>query len=123
MKLQLVAKTGHPDFLDLPWDRPLEEWESERLVEVVRGIGRHVVRFVDYDGSLYPGGGVAGLSNRLLDSIADLLVRLHLAGFFWGDCSLSNTLFRRDAGALAAYVVDTETSELHPQLTDGQRVH
>src|SRR5918911_4917622 len=53
MNFQLVARTGQPDFLDLPWDTPLEEWESERLVEVVRGIGRHVVRFVDYDGSLY----------------------------------------------------------------------
>jgi hypothetical protein len=53
----------------------------------------------------------------------NLLVRNHVAGFFWGDCSLSNTLFRRDAGALAAYVVDTETGELHPQLSDGQRNH
>ena len=53
MKLQLVARTGHPDFLDLPWEEPLEEWESERLVEVVRGISRHVVRFVNYDGALY----------------------------------------------------------------------
>src|SRR4029453_12488452 len=41
--------------------------------------------------------------------------------FFWGDCSLSNTLFRLDAGALAAYIVDVETSELHPSLSDGQR--
>ena len=48
-------------------------------------------------------------------------MRLHLSGFFWGDCSLSNTLFRLDAGALAAYVVDVETSELHPALSDGQR--
>jgi Domain of unknown function (DUF4032) len=48
-------------------------------------------------------------------------VRVHLAGFFWGDCSLSNTLFRRDAGALAAYLVDAETGEIHPQLSDGQR--
>ena len=58
---------------------------------------------------------------RLLDALAGLFVRLHLAGFFWGDCSLSNTLFRRDAGALAAYLVDAETGELHPRLTDGQR--
>jgi hypothetical protein len=48
-------------------------------------------------------------------------VRLHLAGFYWGDCSLSNTLFRRDAGALAAYLVDAETGELHPRLSPGQR--
>jgi hypothetical protein len=184
VQLQLVAKTGHPDFLDLPWGLPLEEWESERFVEVVRGIGRHVVRFVDYSGALYAlkelperlawreyrllgeladqsipvveavgvvahratedeqavlitryldfslpyrtlftGRGVPDLRNRLLDSLADMLVRLHLAGFFWGDCSLSNALFRRDAGALTAYLVDAETGELHPELSDGQRRH
>ncbi|MFC4531251.1 DUF4032 domain-containing protein [Sphaerisporangium dianthi] len=60
---------------------------------------------------------------RLLDALAVLLVRLHLSGFFWGDCSLSNTLFRRDAGAFAAYLVDAETGELHPVLTEGQRGH
>ena len=55
--------------------------------------------------------------------LAGLLVRLHLAGFFWGDCSLSNALFRRDAGELSAYLVDAETGELHERLSDGQRIH
>ena len=50
-------------------------------------------------------------------------MRLHLGGFFWGDRSLSNTLFRRDAGALAAYLVDAETSEAHPKLSEAQRLH
>jgi hypothetical protein len=59
--------------------------------------------------------------SRLLDALAVLLVRAHLAGFFWGDCSLSNALFRRDAGAFAAYLVDAETSALRPTLSDGQR--
>ncbi|MEU0781158.1 DUF4032 domain-containing protein [Streptomyces sp. NPDC006173] len=59
--------------------------------------------------------------HRLMDALAVLLVRLHLAGFAWGDCSLSNTLFRRDAGAYAAYLVDAETGDLHPQLSTGQR--
>ncbi|HZG35523.1 MAG TPA: DUF4032 domain-containing protein [Gaiellaceae bacterium] len=182
-RLQLRARTGHPDFLDLPWQRPLADWRSERLVEVTRGIHRHVVRFVEYSGAIYalkelPGGlarreyrllrdlaaddmpvvevvGVVSdrpggldsvlitrhldyslpfrtlfsrgslpdLRRRLLDAGAELLVRLHLGGFFWGDCSLSNTLFRRDAGALAAYLVDAETGELHPSLSDGQRRH
>ena len=181
--LQLLARTGHPDFLDLPWDEPLAEWEHDRLVEVVRGIHRHVVRFVDYDGRIYalkelpervarreysllrrlgeesvnvvdavgivlgrPDGldavlitrhldfslpyrslfstrGIADLGTNLLDGLAQLLARLHLVGFFWGDCSLSNTLFRRDAGALSAYLVDAETGELHQQLSDGQREH
>ncbi len=182
-RLQLQARTGHPDFLDLPWELPLEDWRSERLVQVVRGIGRHVVRFVDYDGrvyalkelpatvarheyellralgaaempvveavgvatradealeavlvtrhldyslpfrTLFSGPGRPDLGERLLDAAAELLVRLHLAGFFWGDYSLSNTLFRRDAGALSAYLVDAETGELHETLTDGQREH
>ncbi len=61
------------------------------------------------------------LGDRLLDALVGLLVRLHLAGFYWGDCSLSNTLFRRDAGLLQAYIIDVETSERHDQLTDGQR--
>jgi Domain of unknown function (DUF4032)/Lipopolysaccharide kinase (Kdo/WaaP) family len=58
---------------------------------------------------------------KLLDALVELLVRLHLSGFFWGDCSLSNALFRYDAGTLEAYLVDTETSEQHPELTQGQR--
>ncbi|MGD9093192.1 MAG: DUF4032 domain-containing protein, partial [Anaerolineales bacterium] len=51
---------------------------------------------------------------HLLDAIAGLLIQIHLAGVYWGDCSLSNTLFRRDAGELQAYLVDAETSEIHP---------
>ncbi len=180
MRIQLVPRAAHVDFLDLPWQQPLEEWESGRLVEVPRGIGRHVVRFVDYAGTFFalkelppaiarreyrllrslaergiPVVEAVGIVSergelpdvlltryldfslpyrialarkplpdqleRLLDAFAQLLVRLHLAGFFWGDCSLSNTLFRRDAGELAAYLVDAETAEQHPRLSDGQR--
>ncbi|MBK4121558.1 DUF4032 domain-containing protein [Kocuria rhizophila] len=58
---------------------------------------------------------------RLVDALASLIVQLHLSGFYWGDVSLSNTLFRRDAGQFAAYLVDAETGELHPRLTRGQR--
>ena len=60
---------------------------------------------------------------RVVDALVVLLVRLHVEGFWWGDCSLSNTLFRRSAGELAAYLVDAETGELHPSLSDGQRAH
>jgi len=59
--------------------------------------------------------------NRLLDALVALIVRMHLTGFSWGDCSLSNTLFRRDAGAFAAYLVDAETGNLYPKLSEGQR--
>ena len=173
--------------LELPWEQALEGWSCTELVELERGIGRNVVRFVEVGGAYYalkelPGalaqreyrllGHLEGtsvptvepvgvVSERisgsgeelqavlitryleyslpfrtvlgrgllaepeavLLDGLAGLLVRLHLAGFFWGDCSLSNALFRRDAGALAAYLVDVETGELHEQLTEGQRRH
>ncbi len=60
---------------------------------------------------------------RLVDGLVVLVTRLHLVGFYWGDCSLSNTLFRRAAGDFAAYLVDAETGELHEQLSDGQRAH
>jgi hypothetical protein len=168
--------------LSLPWSEPLESWNDERLVEIrMRGLSRHVVRFVTDDGELYalksihenlarreyrllrhlaeagvPAVSVVGFvidrgrdadailvtrfldysatyralfsnprggqpTDRLLDAMVELLVRLHLTGFFWGDCSLSNTLFRLDAGTLEAYLVDAETSEQHPTLTKGQR--
>ena len=180
-QFQLVARTGHPDFLDLPWGTPLEEWDSPRLVNLIRGISRHVVRFVEYDTALYAlkelperparrewtllrrlegqglpvveavgivtnrgedldailitrhleyslpyralfaGAAIPDLRTHLLNGLAELLARLHIRGFFWGDCSLSNALFRRDAGALSAYLVDAETGELHGALSDGQR--
>jgi tRNA A-37 threonylcarbamoyl transferase component Bud32 len=180
-EFRLTARTGHPSFLDLPWNEPLEEWDTPRLVNVIRGISRHVVRFVEYDGALYAlkelperparrewtllrrlesqglpvveavgivtdrvddldavlitrhleyslpyralvsGAAIPDLRTHLLNSLIELLTRLHLRGFFWGDCSLSNALFRRDAGALSAYLVDAETGELHPKLSDGQR--
>lgn len=174
--LEIHIRPGHPDFLDLPWDLPLSEWQDrcERLEEVPRGLSRHPVVFVNYSGTLYalkeldlgvaeqeyellrqaqethlpvvtpigtvrtkPSQRVASVlvtqylesslpyrmlfmsqgleryRQHLLDAIAGLLVELHLNNFYWGDCSLSNTLFRRDAGALRAYLVDAETAEIH----------
>jgi hypothetical protein len=60
---------------------------------------------------------------RLLDGMASLMVELHRHGVFWGDCSLANTLFSRDGQTLAAWLVDAETSEVHPALSRGQREH
>ncbi len=180
-RFQLLARTANPSFLDLPWERPLETWKSARFVNLIHGISRHVVRFVEYDGAifalkelperparreyallrqleaqalpvvesfglvtgraddldavlitrhldyslpyrtLFSGHAVPDLRTHLLNAFAELIARLHLRGFFWGDCSLSNTLFRRDAGALSAYLVDAETGELHDRLSDGQR--
>ena len=62
-----------------------------------------------------------GYRDRLLDAMASLLVDLHRAGVYWGDCSLANTLLRRDGDRLQAHLVDAETSEIHPRLSDGQR--
>ena len=61
--------------------------------------------------------------NNMANALAYLLVQLHLLGFWWGDCSLSNTLFRRDAESFAAYLVDAETGEFQNRLSDGQREH
>lgn len=175
----IVARGGHPDFLDLPWGEPLEEWDHPRLVKMAHGMSRHIVRFVRYDDRVYalketdeplargeygmlrelreehlpvvePVGYVttaehanamlitryldfslpywylfgreeAALTDKLLDAAVVLLVRLHLERVFWGDCSLSNVLFRRDAGAMMAYLVDAETSERQPTMSDGMR--
>ncbi len=100
----VAALTGRPDNVD----------------------GMLITRHLDYSipyRTLLAGRGltIPYLGDRVLDAMAGLLVRLHLAGFFWGDCSLSNTLFRRDAGALSAYVIDMETGEHYEKLSDGQR--
>jgi hypothetical protein len=182
---EIVARRGHPEFLDLPWHEPLATWSHGRLTPMAHGISRHVVRFVRYDERVYaiketpagladreyrllqqlrarnlptvePVAVVHGrrssrgepldsvlvtryldfslpywyligreagpeLTRRLLDAEVVLLVRLHLDGFYWGDCSLSNVLFRRDAGALAAYLVDAETGEWHDPISDRLR--
>ena len=88
--------------------------------------GMLITRHLDYSipyRTLLTGRGltIPYLGERVLDALVGLLVRLHLAGFFWGDCSLSNTLFRRDAGALSAYIIDLETGERYAQLSPGQR--
>lgn len=83
-----------------------------------------VTRFLDNSlpyRTLFHAQGLERYRDRLLDAVAGLLVRLHLAGVYWGDCSLSNTLFRRDAGELRAYLVDAETSACNGTLTDAQR--
>jgi hypothetical protein len=182
--LEIVSRTDHPDFLDLPWDIRIADWTDDRMVNVARGVSRHEVRFLRYPSGIYAiketgaeraqieyellrkiadrglpvveaiavvsgrtttdtgalitkhlsfslpyrylfqAAVVEDLSQKLLDALSLLLVRLHLDGIFWGDCSLSNTLFRRDAGALAAYLVDAETATIgDTRLSDGQRRH
>jgi hypothetical protein len=168
----------------LPWERPLEWWGpgDARFRELPVGPSRHLVRFIELDGTTYAlkelplGVGLAeydvlrhleqqelpavvpvGMAesperdtcvlvteylrhsvqyrrlltrlrqraspyrDRLLDAMAWLLVDLHRHGVYWGDCSLANTLFRRDGDRIQAFLVDAETSEVHPTLSDGQR--
>jgi len=180
--MQIVTKQGHPDFLDLPWEQPLVEWNDTRLVKMAHGISRHIVRFVRFDDRVYAlkatgivaaqreyrvlrelredhlpvvepvgvvadapdvgdavlitryldfslpywyllGRGDATLADRLTDAAVVLLVRLHLEGVFWGDCSLSNILWRRDAGEMMAYLVDAETTERNATISDRMRTY
>ena len=185
-QLSITAATAEPELLDLPWHLPLEQWPSENIAALPKGLSRHTVRFAhlgehviaiketlfelakreyemlrklekldvpcvepfaiinnrtDLEGNDLPAVLITrhlkfslpyramwsqGLrdqtAKRLVDALALLLVRLHLAGFFWGDVSLSNTLFRRDAGKFAAYLVDAETGQLYDsRLSNGQR--
>jgi hypothetical protein len=85
-------------------------------------VTRHLQFSLPYR-ALYSQSLRKGTATRLIDALAVLLVRVHLNGFWWGDVSLSNTLFRRDAGAFAAYLVDAETGELRDRLSRGQREH
>jgi len=88
--------------------------------------GLLITRYLEYSipyRVLFKQGGLERYRKHLLDAIAGLLVQLHLGGVFWGDCSLSNTLFRRDAGALQAYLVDAETAEVHPKGLPPQLRH
>jgi len=73
--------------------------------------------------SLFMTGSLVRYREHLLDAIAGLLVQTHLAGIYWGDCSLSNTLFRRDAGELQAYLVDAETAEIFHERTPAHLRH
>ena len=58
---------------------------------------------------------------QMLDAFAGLLVELHLAGCFWGDCSLANVLYRYDAEAIEPIMIDAETAVLRESLSAGQR--
>jgi hypothetical protein len=111
--------------LDVPCVEPFaiiknrQDRESNELPAVL--ITRHLKFSLPYR-AMWSQGLRPETATRLVDALALLLVRLHIAGFFWGDVSLSNTLFRRDAGSFAAYLVDAETGQLYDSgLSNGQR--
>ena len=62
-------------------------------------------------------------AEKLIRALSVLLVRMHLLNFYWGDVSLSNTLFRRDAETYSAYLVDAETGEFQPNLSESRRLY
>ena len=186
MSLDITTAAVEPELLDLPWQLPLEQWPSENIAALPKGLSRHTVRFAHLNDhviaiketlpelalreyemlkrlqalavpcvepfaiinnrttvegeellsvlitrhlkfslpyrAMWSQGLRPETATRLVDALAVLLVRLHIAGFFWGDVSLSNTLFRRDAGSFAAYLVDAETGQLYEGgLSNGQR--
>lgn len=94
----------------------LDEMEEPSAAVITRYV-RHAFPYRN----LLMGPGFGPRRDQMSDAVAGLLVELHLAGCFWGDCSLSNVLYRYDAGEIEAIMIDAETSELHPSLTDGQR--
>ncbi len=111
--------------LDVPCVEPFaiinnrKDLEGNELPAVL--ITRHLKFSLPYR-AMWSQGLREATAKRLVDALALLLVRLHLIGFFWGDVSLSNTLFRRDAGRFAAYLVDAETGQLYEsRLSNGQR--
>ncbi|HYM50264.1 MAG TPA: DUF4032 domain-containing protein [Candidatus Limnocylindrales bacterium] len=83
-----------------------------------------ITRYVDYSFSyreLLSGRDFGPRRPQLLDAFAWLLAELHLLGCFWSDCSLSNVLYRYDAGTIDTIMVDAETASVYPSVSDGQR--
>lgn len=117
------AVLNHLERVGLPAVTPIgiaEQSESDNAIIVTEYLA-HSMQFRRLLARLPIGSG--GYRERLLDAMAWLLVDLHRGGVFWGDCSLANTLFRRDGDRIQAFLVDAETSEVHPDLTDGQRAY
>ena len=105
--------------IGLVTDRPAPPRRRDRWGLLVTRFLRHSMPYRH----VIARGTTEAQAHQLLDALAELLVSLHLSGFYWGDCSLSNALFRLDAGRYTAYLVDAETGEIHPALSAGQRAH
>lgn len=116
--LRALRRLGAPCVLPLAVITGRRDRSGEELTPAL--VTQHLSFSLPYR-ALYSRSMRTATGERLIDALAVLLVRLHTLGFYWGDVSLSNTLFRRDAGAFAAYLVDAETGELHAKLTPGQR--
>jgi Domain of unknown function (DUF4032)/Lipopolysaccharide kinase (Kdo/WaaP) family len=111
--LRDLQRIGMPAVLPQGVVTGREDGNGEELPAAL--ITRHLQFSLPYR-SLFSRGMTAEHVPKLIDAIVVLLVRLHLAGFYWGDVSLSNVLFRRNAGEFAAYLVDAETGELRDEV-------
>ncbi len=98
-------------------ERPWEDPGAETAAAVITMYLNHAFSYRE----LLSGWGFGERRNQMLDAFAGLLVELHLAGVYWGDCSLSNVLYRFDAGAIEVTMVDAETSDVYEELSTGQR--
>jgi len=101
-------------YVERPWVSPDREWAGAVIT-------RYVSHAFPYR-ELLSGIGFGHRRDALLDAFAGLLVELHLAGFYWGDCSLSNVLYRWDASSIEAVMIDAETSRIFDVLSTGQRL-
>jgi hypothetical protein len=111
---ELDAPTVRPvGLVERPWVDPTEEWSAA----VITAYLPYAFSYRE----LLSGWGFGDRRSQMLDAFAGLLVELHVLGCYWGDCSLSNALYRYDAGAIEVTMVDAETAELRPELSDGQR--
>lgn len=51
--INFKIRSGHPDFLNLPWEKSIADWDCQRFVDFPRGPSRHQVRFIAYDEGIY----------------------------------------------------------------------
>ncbi|GMQ97904.1 MAG: DUF4032 domain-containing protein [Acidimicrobiia bacterium] len=100
--------------VERPWVDEDQEWSAAVITAYVP----HAFPYRQ----LVSGIAFGKLRTSLLDALAGLLVELHLHGVYWGDCSLSNTLYRWDASAIEAVMIDAETTRVYPQISRGQRM-
>lgn len=98
-------------------ERPWLSKDEEASGAVITRYVRHAFPYRE----LVTGYGFGYRRDALLDAFAGLLVELHLAGFYWGDCSMSNILYRWDASSIEAVMIDAETSRIYSKLSRGQR--
>ncbi len=111
---EMAAPAVHPvGIIERPWVDPGAEWSAAVITVYLN----HAFSCRE----LLSGWGFGERRNQMLDAFAGLLVQLHLLGVYWGDCSLSNVLYRYDAGAIEVTMVDAETSGVHQELSAGQR--